>query len=260
MNEQEQMQFFYEILDSSLHRLGPGTDASTLKALNILLSASPRSEARAGQPWPSVLDLGCGTGAQTLVLARHLDGTIVAVDNQQPFLDALRRRAEAEGVGGNIVTRLEDMRTLELNEGSFDVIWSEGALFCMGFREALTKCRPWLAKDGFLAASELCWLRPNAPSECRTFIEGRYPVIADVDANLSAMRAAGYTVLDHFVLPESAWKDEYYAPLECRLQMLRERHAADSERLGMVEFMQTEIDNYRKYSAYYGYVFYVMRR
>jgi SAM-dependent methyltransferase len=260
MNEQERMQFFYEMFDSSLPRLGPGTDASTLKALNILLCANPRREARDGQNWPRVLDLGCGTGPQALVLARHLDGRILAIDNHQPLLDALRRRAEAEGLSGKIVTRLDDMRTLEFAEGSFDVIWSEGALFIMGFREGLAKCRPWLAENGFLAVTELCWLMPDAPIECRQFLESRYPVTADVHANLCAMRECGYTVVDHFLLPESAWRDEYYAPMEARLQLLRGQYAGDVERLDMIGLIQTEIDNYRKYSAYYGYVFYVLRR
>jgi SAM-dependent methyltransferase len=260
VNEPERMQFFYEMFDSSLRRLGPGTEASTLKALDVVLDASPKRPAGDDHIWPRLLDLGCGTGAQALVLARRLDGEILAVDSQSPNLDALRRRAEAEGVDGKIVTQLADMRTLEFAEGAFDVIWSEGALFCMGFREGLAKCRPWLVESGFLAVTELCWLRPDPPPECRSFLEGAYPVIADIDSNLDAMRACGYTVLDHFTLPESAWKDEFYDPLERRLQMLRGRYAGDRERLDMVELIQVEIVNYRKYSAYYGYVFYVMRR
>ena len=260
MNENERMQFFYEMFNSSLLRLGPGTDACTLRALNIVLAASPRRAAPTGQTWPRILDVGCGTGAQSLVLARHLDGPILAIHNQQPYLDALQRRAAAAGVQGKIVTRLADMRTVELDSGAFDLIWSEGALYCMGFREGLAKCRAWLADGGCLAVTELCWLRPGAPPECRRFIEGEYPVIADIDANVRAMQACGYTVLDHFVLSESAWTDEYYNPLEARLQMLRMRHAGDAERLDMIAGIQAEIDNYRQYSAYYGYVFCVMRR
>lgn len=260
MNENERTQFFYEMFNSSLLRLGPGTDACTLRALNVVLAASPRRTARAGKPWPRVLDLGCGTGPQSLVLARHLDGPILAIDNQQPNLDALQRRAMAAGVQGKIATRLADMRTLEFDAGAFDLIWSEGALFCMGFRAGLAKCRAWLNVDGFLAVTELCWLRPGAPPECRRFIEGAYPVIADIDANVRAMQACGYTVLEHFILPESAWTDEFYNPLEARLQMLRARHAGDAERLDLIAGIQAEIDNYRQYAAYYGYVFYVMRR
>jgi cyclopropane fatty-acyl-phospholipid synthase-like methyltransferase len=207
-----------------------------------------------------VLDLGCGTGPQTLVLARHLDGEILAIDHQQSNLDALRRRANAEALSGKIVTRLDDMRTIAFADASFDVIWSEGALFIMGFREGLARCRPWLAEDGFLAVTKLCWYRPDPPSECRQWLEGVYPAITETEGNLAAMRDCGYTVVDHFRLPESAWRDEYYAPMEARLTMLRRQYAGDAERLDMIGLIQTEIENYRKYSAYYGYIFYVLRR
>jgi len=38
MDEHEQHEFFYEIFDASLPRLGPGDDASTKRALDSLLS------------------------------------------------------------------------------------------------------------------------------------------------------------------------------------------------------------------------------
>lgn len=259
MNEQERMLYFHEIFDSSLARLGPGTEASTLRALQTVLAASPGHRVAAAPAWPRVLDLGCGTGAQSVVLARHVAGPILAIDNHQPYLDAVRRRAEAAGVAGKIVTSLEDMRTVEYEHGAFDVIWSEGAIFCMGLREGLSKTRRWLAAGGFLALTELCWLKPNPPSDCRSFLEGHYPVMTDIEGNLSQIKAAGYAVLDHFVLPESAWTDEFYGPIEARLTELRRRYGRDSERLHVIESVQTEVDMYRAYSEYYGYVFCVMR-
>lgn len=260
MNEQEKMQFFHEMFHCSLGRLGPGTEASTSRALNTVLRARDPDQPPHPQRELRILDLGCGTGAQTLVLARHVDGGILAIDNHQPFLDSLCRRAEAAGVGGRIVTSLQDMRTYEPGDGAFDVVWSEGALFCMGFREGLTRCRPWLAEGGFLAVTELCWLKPDAPAECRSFLEGAYPAISSIDSNLEAMRSCGYTLLEHFILPELAWTDEFYDPLESRLRLLRDRHAGDAQRQEMIEKIQMEIDIYRRYGAWYGYVFYVLRR
>jgi len=260
MNEQEQMQFFHEIFDASLPRLGPGDDASTIKALDALLGSTMLQ----GGPYRTsselrILDLGCGNGAQTIQLARHTEGSILAVDNHQSYLDELRSRAEAEGVSERIQLHLEDMAKLQLPEKSFDLVWSEGALFAIGFREGLQACHRFLKPGGFLAVTELCWLRADAPDECKEFFARVYPAIADIDANLGSMRACGYEILGHFILPESAWWDQYYRPLEDRLRSMRP-NTGDPEKLHMLEGIQAEIDIYRKYSKYYGYVFYLMQR
>jgi SAM-dependent methyltransferase len=246
-------EFFYEIFDPSLPRLGAGNEAATIKALHMLRSAKPRHTI-------SILDLGCGNGGPTVTLAQHTEGSILAVDNHQPYLDELQRRAAAAGVSGRIQVSLRDMRSLEKNDGPFDLIWSEGSLFVMGFREGLAACHSLLAPGGELAVSELCWLRPDPPADCRRYFDMAYPAIADIEANLAVIRACDYEVLGHFTLPESAWWEHYYHPLEERLRSLRKRYAADVEKLSMVESIQAEIDLYRQYSAFYGYAFYGMRR
>lgn len=256
MDEQEQMQFFYEIFDASLPRLGPGDDASTRKALDMLLTTRPqRKDAKL-----RILDIGCGNGAQTIQLAKYVDGTITAVDNHKPFLDELQRRAEAESLSEKIEFCLKDMRALGIEMGSFDLIWAEGSLFIMGFREGLEACHDLLTPSGLLAASELSWLRPDPPSECRKFFADEYPAMVDIAANLAAIESCGYEVLGHFTLPESAWWTPYYHPLEDRLQSLREKYATDPERIEAIESIHLEIEIYRKYSSYYGNVFYLMQR
>jgi cyclopropane fatty-acyl-phospholipid synthase-like methyltransferase len=269
MDQQEQMEFFFEIFDASLPRLGPGDDASTTKALQALFSEKPLRKDAPGSVKLRVLDIGCGNGAQTLQLAKHLDGTILAVDNHQPFLDELNRRAEAAGLSKKIQTCLKDMRDLTRDEGRFDLIWSEGALNLMGyaegvlnpagFRDGLALCHRLLTPSGLLAVTELCWLRPDPPSECQQFFSTAYPAMAAVDANLSLIKSCGFEVIGHFTLPESAWWEQYLHPQEERLRSFRERYAADQEKLDFVESVQMEIDIYRKHSSYYGYVFFLMQ-
>ena len=260
MDSNELPEFFYEIFDSSLPRLNPGDEASTLRALNLVRSAPSGGKGDAALRFRRILDLGCGCGGQTLTLARHTEGPILALDNHQAYLDELCRRAQAAGLSERIQVVLNDMRSLTKDDGPFDLIWSEGVLFIVGLREGLTTCHSLLTPGGGLAVSELCWLQPDPPAECRGFFSEVFPAMTDVETAMGIIRACGYEPIGHFIVPESAWWTSYYHPLEERLRMLRKRHAANAENLSMIEAIQKEIDIFRRYSACYGSVFFVMRR
>jgi cyclopropane fatty-acyl-phospholipid synthase-like methyltransferase len=242
VDKRAQMKFFYEIFDPSLPRLGPGENEYTRKALKTALSAMSHGNDASRPAKLRILDLGCGNGTQTIQLAKHAAGTILAVDNHQPFLDELKRRAQAEGVLDRIKIRLGDMANLGLDEGSFDLIWSEGALYSMGFNEGLRAYYSILAPGGCFAVTELTWFRSDPPEECRNFFANEYPAMTDINSNLAEMKTCGYKILEHFKLPESAWLDAFYVPLDKRLQSLREKYAADQERMDMIESIQKEID------------------
>ena len=255
MHELVQMELLFEVFDPSMPRLGPGDDASTQKALKTLHSAGLQSSEGL-----RILDLGCGNGAPTMQLARNLDSTILAVDFHKPFLDELNRRAQAEGLGGKIRTLHEDMNKLDFEAGSFDLIWSEGALYNMGFREGLPVCRSLLAPGGMMAVTELVYFTPDVPEECKTFFDMAYPPMTDVKTNLASIEEAGFSMLGHFSLPESSWLDNYLVPLESRLDVVEAKYADNPEKMEMLGAFRKEIDIYRKYSKHYGYEFFMMKK
>ena len=126
------MEVFFDV-QGDLPRQGPGDDASTLKVI-ALCGELPNA--------PSILDIGCGPGAQTIALAQALpDAIITAVDIHAPYLDQLRNRAEGTD---RITTKEADMAALPFEPSSFDVLWSEGAAYIMGVGAALKAWRPLL--------------------------------------------------------------------------------------------------------------------
>ena len=244
------MDIFWE-LHQDLPREGPGDNASTLKALSFMANLPPQ---------PAILDIGCGPGMQTVELAKHTRGKITAIDTHQPFLDKLEERAHAEGVSDKIKAINMSMFALEFPLQSFDVIWSEGAIYIMGFEAGLRAGRPLLKPHGYVAVTELSWLRPDPPAEAAAFWKENYTGMQSVQANLDSVRTAGYGEVTHFVLPPSSWWDGYYTPQIARIAMLREKYRDDAEAILLLDESQKEIDLYRKYSGWYGYVFYVMQK
>jgi cyclopropane fatty-acyl-phospholipid synthase-like methyltransferase len=237
-------------IHSDMPRQGPGNWASTRQAWNMLTDLPPQ---------PRILDLGCGPGQQTLDLLQLTDGTVTAVDNYQPYLDALAANARQQGLDDRIEIGCADMGALEVAPESVDVIWSEGAIYIIGFEHGLRLWQPLLKPGGYVAVSEITWLRPDPPEELKQFWEVEYQ-LRDIDANLASITRAGYEIVGHFALPETAWWDDYYTPLERRLARFRESYREQPQALEVIEAEQREIEMYRRYAAYYGYVFYIMRK
>lgn len=244
------MHVFFEI-HRDLLRQGPGSNMATRKAL-AMMDGLPEA--------PTLLDVGCGPGMQTLELARRTGGKIIAVDNHRPFLDEVAAHARAAGLAGHVQPHCVSMLDMDFPEASFDAIWSEGAIYNMGFEAGLRAWRRWLKPQGYIAVTEACWLRPDPPGEVKAFWDNEYPAMESIEANRAIVRAAGYQEIGHFILPPEDWWTHYYTPLEARLPVFREKYRNDPDALSVINAEQAEIELFRKYADCYGYVFFVMRR
>ena len=242
---------FHFIVHDELPREGPGDVGSTLKAFSMVEGFLPKE--------PAILDIGCGPGMQTLELAKISEGKITALDINQKFLDVLNENAKKSGQSPKINTILGSMFEMNFPEKSFDLIWAEGVIFIIGFEKGLKEWKKFLKSKGLIAVTHLSWLRDDAPDEPKKFWEKNCPEIASIKENLKILEKQGYEVLSHFVLPESAWWEDYYNPLERRLKKLRIEYKDNPEALTKFASVQAEIDLYRKFPDYYGYVFYIAR-
>jgi SAM-dependent methyltransferase len=252
MNEQKPRywEVFFEVFEA-LPRQGPGNRASAEKALGLCRDLPST---------PAVLDLGCGIGGQTLYLAELTSGSIVAVDRHGPFIDRLRRAVAERGLSQRIRPMVGDMEATGLPPDSFDLIWAEGALYSIGIENALGICRSLLRARGHLAFTDAVWRKENPPPEVKEEFDLGYPTMGWTSDVLATIEKCGFEVLGHFTLPDRAWWDDFYSPMERRVDELRGKYAADGEALALLDEIGGEPELHRMHSEYYAYEFFVARR
>jgi SAM-dependent methyltransferase len=234
-------------------RQGPGSDADTLRAL-----ALARLDTSAAL---NVADIGCGTGAATRVLARALrNASIVAVDIMPAFLATLRESIRAEQAPGTVQALMASMHALPFAPASLDLIWSEGAIYNMGFARGVEAWRSYLRPGGVLAVSEITWLRPDPPAEIRQHWLSEYPEIATAASKIAQLETAGYDLVGYFVLAPASWLHNYYEPTVRRVPAFLERHAGRPDAHELVQMELHEAALYAQFQDWFSYGFYVARR
>ncbi len=240
---------FFEI-HSGLEREAPGSNAETRNAFKLL---PPMTD-------PEVLDIGCGPGAQTLELACLTPGRITAVDTHQPFLDRLEKDILTKNLAGRVTTLNRSMDDLPFPPESFDLIWSEGAIYNMGLETGLTAWRRLLKPGGCIVLTEAAWLKDDPPSEIYEFWSEEYPEMGTRDQNRERIVRSGFEILGEFPLKSSSWQEGYYGPLSARIETLEQKYRNQPDLLKILQEERHEIRMYEQYGEYYGYVFYVIQK
>lgn len=236
---------------SSLHRQGPGSDEATLQALSLL----PPLPAEA-----TVADLGCGTGTQTLCLAQHTMANITGLDLFPQFIDLLNQRSRESGLSLRLKGIVGDMGNLPFEQESLDLIWSEGAIYNIGFKQGIQLWKPFLKPGGWLAVSEATWFTEHRPQEIEQFWRDAYPEIDTVEQKLKQLEEAGYRHISSFTLPDNCWTTHFYQPQQEAQRFFLERYPDSPTAEMLVANQRHEAELYGKYNAYYGYTFFVAQR
>ena len=236
---------------SRLERQGPGSPQTTLKALSFLDGKDK---------FQRVADIGCGTGAPTLLLAEHLQAHVTGLDFFPAFINRLNKQAVVSGLESRVRGIVGNMEELPFEKGSLDLIWSEGSIYNIGFERGINEWREYLKPGGYLVASEITWLTSARPAEINEYWEKAYPEIDLASAKLGQMEKAGYTPVASFTIPETCWTDYYYKPQVAIRAAFLEKYTDRQDALDFIKSEEAEAALYDQFKAYYGYVFYIGKK
>jgi ubiquinone/menaquinone biosynthesis C-methylase UbiE len=239
-------------LHKKSERQGPGSEKDTLKALGFLkLPVNQKLK---------IADIGCGSGGQTITLAKNLNGKITAVDLFPEFLDELNEKSKNLGLKDKIVTLEKSMDDLPFNKEEFDLIWAEGAIYNIGFENGIKIWKDFLKSGGFIVVSEITWITNSRPQEIAQFWTQEYPEIDTASNKIKILEENNFTLEGYFNLGQQSWMDEYYKPIEARFETFLKQHDNSELARKVVDDNKSEIELYRKYKDYYSYGFYIARK
>lgn len=236
---------------SNIERQGPGSNEATIKTLSFIDNLNEQSQ---------IADFGCGTGGQAMTLGQHTTGTITGIDLFPQFIDLFNDNAHKFGLNHRVKGIIASMETPPFKPNSLDLIWSEGAIYNIGFKKGLQEWRKLLKPDGYIAVTEVSWLTQERPKEIDDFWNDAYSEINTIPEKMQQVQNAGYIPIASFVLPEECWINNFYAPQANAQKVFLEKYAGNKTAEGLVENEKREAALYQKYKDYYGYVFYIGKK
>jgi SAM-dependent methyltransferase len=236
---------------SGLERQGPGSPEITLKALSFIGSLSEQAQ---------IADIGCGTGSHTRVLAQHVAGQITGIDLFPEFIALFNQHAIDLKLENRVKGIIGNMESLPFENESLDLIWSEGAIYNIGFERGLNEWKKFLKKDGHIAISEACWFTESRPAEIETFWLDAYPEIDTIGNKTVQLMNGGYKPIAIFTLPEHCWKENFYIPQKTLQEKFLSKYAGNATAEAFVANERREAELYEKYSYYYGYAFFIAQK
>ena len=178
---------------------------------------------------PSILDIGCGSGAPTIELAKLCNGHITAIDVDEKRLQKLEEKVDKMGFSNRI--SIVKLSMMELNSlgAKFDIIWAEGSIYAIGFERGIREWKELLVDNGFLIIHD-----QND----------------ELTTKLNLIRKYGYTLLEQIDVSHEEWWKRYYEPLESRLG----EDNLDSE---TIRDLRNRIDSFKKDP--HGSVFFILQ-
>jgi ubiquinone/menaquinone biosynthesis C-methylase UbiE len=175
---------------------------------------------------PRILDIGCGSGVPTMELARLGQGEIIGIDIDQPALDKLKKKISEAGFSDRVQAVNCSILDMVFPDESFDIIWSEGSIFAIGFKRGIQQWKRFLKPNGFMVIHD---------------------EKGNVEGKLEQISKCGYKLLGYFILSEDTWWTEYFAPLEKLIAKSQTSYTDDPQALEELSQAQREMEMFKNH-------------
>jgi SAM-dependent methyltransferase len=152
------------------------------------------------------------------------------------------------------------MDSLPFQNEELDLIWSEGAIYNIGFERGLNEWRKYLKPGGYIAVSESSWFTDERPSEINDFWMDAYPEIDTISNQVAKVHKAGYLPVATFILPENCWTEHYFTPKIKAKEIFLNKYSGNKTAEELIVSQRYEEELYNKYKEFYGYVFFIAKK
>ena len=194
-----------------------------------------------------------GTGAE-------YTGKDTGIDLFPEFIDLFNGQARKLNFEHRVSGEVGSMDNLRFGSNELDLIWSEGAIYNIGFERGLTEWRQYLKPGGFVAVTEVSWFTDDRPEEITTFWKDAYAETDTIPNKIAVMQKAGYIPVASFILPEYCWTENFYKPQVQAQELFLSKHTGNPIAEELVANQRHEAELYNRFKDWYGYVFYIGKK
>jgi len=188
---------------------------------------------------PRILDIGCGSGVPTIELARLGQGEVIGIDIDQPALDKLTKKIKEAGFSNRVRAVNCSILDMVFPDESFDIIWSEGSIFVIGFERGIQEWKRFLKPNGFMVIHD---------------------EKGNVEEKLEQISKCGYKLLGYFILSEDTWRTEYFAPIEKLFAKSQTNYTDDPHTLEELNEARSELEVFKKNPECNSSVYFVIQK
>lgn len=183
---------------------------------------------------PDILDMGCGTGEPAIALVNLSDGIIYAVDNDQEALDWFSEKVTLMSLGDRINIYRNSVFNMDFQGLKFDIIWAEGLFNIIGFKNGLLLSSEHIKSPGILVIHDDLQHR---------------------DKKEKMISENGYNLINTFKLPDNAWWEEYYSPMENFLKSIGTDEIENKFKNELIE-----IESCKKNTEMFKSIYYILQK